>query len=135
MYRKRTYYYVCIVIFTLCTISGCQHYNHNLTGKWQLIAFIGPDQKEIRRDSIFYNFDNYIFSVQNLNPSVNPASEVLYGEFYQAGDSLILQVKDDRYHLNYFYWTSGEKRFEIMDISSSSLWLKDISGVYHFRSY
>jgi hypothetical protein len=133
--QKRTKYHIYILLVVMLFIYGCQHYNLHLNGKWQLLSYIGPDQKELRRDSIFYNFDNYIFSIQNLNPKINPTGEVLAGEFEQQGDSLFLKVVDDWFHVNYFYWTSNEKRFKIMDISSSSLWLKDETGTYHFRSY
>jgi hypothetical protein len=87
------------------------------------------------RDSIFYNFDNYTFEVQNMNPVTNPTKGVLMGEFRQVGDSLILTVVDNWYIPSHFYWNSLEKRFKILDISMTKLRLSATDGIYTFRSY
>jgi len=87
------------------------------------------------RDSIFYNFDNYIFQVQNVSRYSNPNGGVLMGEFRQTGDSLILRVVDNWYTPSYFYWNGLEKRFKIIDISTSTLQLSATDGIYTFRSY
>ena len=118
----------------LLSLTGCQDYNAKLNGKWQLMTITTPTQTLIR-DSIFYNFDNYIFQVQNVSRYSNPNGGVLMGEFRQTGDSLILRVVDNWYTPSHFYWNGLEKRFKIIDISSSTLRLSATDGIYTFRSY
>jgi len=113
---------------------GCSNYNPKLEGKWQLTYFKSSQPIQLPIDSLFYNFTNNIFMIQNFGAG-NTSGQNLYGEFHQYGDSLILTVVDDWYTLSNYYWTSKEKRFKILEISSSSLWLSDKDATYHFRSY
>lgn len=119
-----------IIIFSLLALTGCHDYNPKLNGKWQLMTVSTPTQTVVR-DSIFYNFDNYTFEVQNMK-----VGGVLLGEFHQVGDSLILQVVDNWYIPSNFYWNSLEKRFKIVSISLSKLRLSENDRImYTFRSY
>jgi len=133
MHQKKWIWTLLTGLFLL-SLTGCHDYNPNLHGKWQLMTITTPTQTLIR-DSIFYNFDDYTFEIQNLSPYSNPNGGVLIGEFHQAGDSLILQVVDNWYTPSHFYWNGLEKRFKIIDISSSTLRLSATDGIYTFRSY
>jgi len=134
MHTNKSWIYVILLLFVLPILNGCHNYNPDLNGKWQLMTITTPTQTLVR-DSIFYNFDNYTFEVQNMNPVTNPNYGVLIGEFHQVGDSLILQVVDNWYIPSNFYWDGLEKRFKILDISMTKLRLSAIDGIYTFRSY
>ena len=134
MYTNKSCIYLILLLFLLPVLNGCHDYNPNLHGKWQLMTITTPTQTLIR-DSIFYNFDNYTFEVQNLSRYSNPNGSDLMGEFHQVGDSLILKVVDNGYTPSYFYWNGLEKHFKIVDISSSKLQLSATDGIYTFRSY
>ncbi len=134
MYINKSWIYLILLLFLLPVLTGCHDYNPNLHGKWQLMTITTPTQTLVR-DSIFYNFDNYTFEVQNLSRYSNPNGSDLIGEFHQVGDSLILKVVDNWYTPSYFYWNGLEKGFKIIDISSSKLQLSATDGIYTFRSY
>ena len=134
MYTNKSCIYLILLLFLLPVLNGCHDYNPNLHGKWQLMTITTPTQTLIR-DSIFYNFDNYTFEVQNLSRYSNPNGSDLMGEFHQVGDSMILKVVDNGYTPSYFYWNGLEKHFKIVDISSSKLQLSATDGIYTFRSY
>jgi hypothetical protein len=126
---------VLIVISSLLTTGCSSGYNADLNGKWQLISFQSKGTIQLPVDSIFYNFENHIFVVQNLSSFSNQAKAELFGEFFQTSDSLIFKVVDSGYPLGNFFWTGNERKFKIDRISSSVLWLSDSIGSYHFRSY
>lgn len=116
----------------LLLFSGCQNYNPKLNGKWQLLTVQSPSQQTWVRDSIFYNFDNYTFEIQNLS---RYHGGTMMGEFQQKGDSLLLQVVDQGYTLSRFYWYSLSKRFKIVSLSCSRMQLSEADTLYTFRSY
>ncbi|MBB3186433.1 lipocalin-like domain-containing protein [Microbacter margulisiae] len=130
----KKYLLISCLLMGIFLLAGCHNYNPDLNGKWQLMTISTPTQT-IVRDSIFYNFDNYTFEVQNMNRNTNPNGGVLLGEFHQIGDSLILQVVDNWYIPSHFYWNSLEKRFKIVSISLSRLRLSENDSIYTFRSY
>jgi len=134
MCTQKSWTYLLFSLLLIPILNGCHDYNPNLHGKWQLLTITTPTQILIR-DSIFYNFDNYTFQVQNLSRYSNPNGGDLLGEFHQVGDSLILKVVDNWYTPSYFYWNGLEKHFKILDISSSKLRLSATDGIYSFRSY
>ncbi|MGC9151637.1 MAG: lipocalin-like domain-containing protein [Microbacter sp.] len=116
---------------SLLILTGCQDYNPKLNGKWQLMTVQTPSQTWVR-DSIFYNFDNYTFEIQNLS---RYNGGTMMGEFQQKGDSLLLQVVDKGYTPSRFYWYGLSKHFKIVSLSFSRMQLSEADTLYNFRSY
>ncbi|MGL5894777.1 MAG: lipocalin-like domain-containing protein [Bacteroidales bacterium] len=121
----------------LLQTSCSKDYDSTLRGKWQLRERVTP-QESVVRDSLFYNFDNYVFCFQKLNTTSYGRVE-LFGEFAQIGDSLIIDIKDDRfsspYYLTVMEWYSPIMRFQIEELSNKKLVLSDADTTYTFRKF
>ncbi|MGL4994244.1 MAG: lipocalin-like domain-containing protein [Bacteroidales bacterium] len=122
----------------LVILSSCsKEYDSQLRGRWQLRERQTPFES-LKRDSIFYNFDNYVFCFQKLNSTTYGRHE-LFGEFAQIGDSLIIDIKDDRYatdnNLRMMEWHSSIMRFQIEELTNKRLVLSDVDTIYTFRKF
>jgi len=127
-----------ILLSVILLLTSCsKDYDSTLRGKWQLRERVTP-QESVVRDSLFYNFDNYVFCFQKLNTTSYGRVE-LFGEFAQIGDSLIIDIKDDRfsspYYLSVMEWYSPIMRFQIEELSNKKLVLSDADTTYTFRKF
>lgn len=122
-------------IFLLCNCS--KDYSPRLQTKWQLRTTESIGQRHIV-DTIFYNFDNFVFTIQKLTTPYT--SENVYGEFHQKQDSLIISFPDpkyggrDRLKTN-FDWNDTIRRFKIVTLSQNELCLQDQYSILRFRKY
>ncbi|MGL5787331.1 MAG: lipocalin-like domain-containing protein [Bacteroidales bacterium] len=109
-----TFAFVCLLL--LC-ISGCSNgFDDRLRGKWQLREYIhGSESKDF--DQVFYNFSRQVLLIQSKGTET-------YGQFFQEGDSLILELPDhDQVPEAFiqFGWDSTVERVAIRKLSRSKL--------------
>lgn len=127
------------LVLGLILISSCsKDYNPDLRAKWQLREVRVNDNVMQKYDSVFYNFDNYVFCYLKLLPNSFESFQT-FGEFYQKGDSLIINMKDDRYAtpdiLDIMEWQDRVMRFRIQRLDNRALELSDRDTLYVFRKF
>ncbi len=106
--------FVCLFLLFL---SGCSKgFDDRLRGKWQLREYIqGSEPKDFNQ--VFYNFSRQVLWIQAPGASV-------YGQFFQEGDSLILELPDHEQvpeAFTQFGWESTLERVAIRKLSRSKL--------------
>lgn len=131
--------YIFLVILSVSSFwGGCTQndgYIGDLWGKWQLRQIIQNGNTQ-NVDTIFYNFQNDIISLQRLLLNANPP-EVLYGQFVHEGDSLFIymrdELNDDRMPL--FGLNSRESRLKVKELTSKKLILNYKDEFWILRKY
>ncbi|MGL5919793.1 MAG: lipocalin-like domain-containing protein [Bacteroidales bacterium] len=128
-----------VLILGLIIFSSCNKDNDtDLRAKWQLREVRVKNEVRQKYDSVFYNFDNYVFCFLKLVPNSFESFQT-YGEFAQKGDSLIINMKDDYYAtpdiLNIMEWHDRVMRFQIRKLDNRSLELSDRDTLYVFRKF
>lgn len=106
--------FVCLFLFFL---SGCSKgFDDRLRGKWQLREYIkGAESKDFNQ--IFYNFSRQVLLIQAPGASA-------YGQFFQEGDSLIMELPDHDQvpeAFTKFGWESTVERVAIRKLTRSKL--------------
>lgn len=101
----------------LLFLSGCSKgFDDRLRGKWQLREYIqGTESTELNQ--VFYNFSRQVLLIQNKGTET-------FGQFFQEGDSLILELPDHDQvpeAFMHFGWESTEERVAIRKLSRSKL--------------
>lgn len=101
----------------LLFLSGCSKgFDDRLRGKWQLREYIqGTESTE--PNQVFYNFSRQVLWIQTPDAST-------YGQFFQEGDSLILELPDhDQVPEAFmqFGWESTVERVAIRKLTRSKL--------------
>lgn len=142
--RKKNFKYlqagiVCLDFLIVLAVSSCsKNYDPDLRAKWQLREVRVKNELRQKYDSVFYNFDNYVFCFLKLVPNSFESFQT-YGEFNQLGDSLIINMKDDRYAtpdvLNIMEWSGRVMRFQIRRLDNRVLELSDQDTLYVFRKF
>lgn len=112
--KYATLSFVCLLLLFL---SGCSKgFDDRLRGKWQLREYIqGSESRDF--DKVFYNFSSQVLLIQVPGASA-------YGQFFQEGDSLILELPDhDQVPEAFtpFGWESTVERVAIRKLSRSKL--------------
>lgn len=128
-----------VLVLGLIIFSSCsKDYDTDLRAKWQLREVRVKNEVRQKYDSVFYNFDNYVFCFLKLVPNSFESFQT-YGEFAQKGDSLAINMKDDRYAtsdiLNTMEWHDRVMRFQIRKLDNRSLELSDRDTLYVFRKF
>ncbi|MGL5786764.1 MAG: lipocalin-like domain-containing protein [Bacteroidales bacterium] len=105
------------IFLLLVCISGCSKgFDDRLRGKWQLREYIhGTESAEFNQ--VFYNFSRQVLQIQAPGASA-------YGQFFQEGDSLILELPDHDQvpeAFTQFGWESTVERVAIRKLSRSKL--------------
>ncbi|MDD2797536.1 MAG: lipocalin-like domain-containing protein [Bacteroidales bacterium] len=127
-----------VTTFFLFLDTSCSdNYNSDLRGKWQLRS-IETNGITKSVDSIFYNFDNLVFVMQNITHKTSVVS--VFGTFQQDQDSLTIGFPDSKYGSrdklwNYFQWADSIQTFKIIDLSHKRLCLKNKVSTLSFRKY
>ena len=107
---------ISIYLLLLC-ISGCSKgFDDRLRGKWQLREYMQEaESKDF--DKVFYNFSRQVLQIQAPGASA-------FGQFFQEGDSLILELPDhDQVPETFmqFGWESTVERVAIRKLTRSKL--------------
>lgn len=105
---------ICLLLLSL---SGCSKgFDDRLRGKWQLREYIqGAETAEFNQ--VFYNFSRQVLLIQAPGGGA-------YGQFFQEGDSLILELPDhDKVPevFTQFGWEATVERVAIRKLSRSKL--------------
>lgn len=114
--KQNKYTKLGLACLLLLCISGCSKgFDDRLRGKWQLREYIqGTESKDFNQ--VFYNFSRQVLWIQS------PGST--YGQFFQEGDSLILELPDHEQLpevFRQFGWESPVERVAIRKFSRSKL--------------
>lgn len=101
----------------LLFLSGCSKgFDDRLRGKWQLREYIqGTESAEFNQ--VFYNFSRQVLLIQAPGASA-------YGQFFQEGDSLIMELPDHDQvpeAFTKFGWESTVERVAIRKLSRFKL--------------
>lgn len=101
----------------LLFLSGCSKgFDDRLRGKWQLSEYIqGSESRDFNQ--VFYNFSRQVLLIQNKGTET-------FGQFFQEGDSLILELPDhDQVPEAFmqFGWESTVERVAIRKLTRSKL--------------
>lgn len=115
--KQNKYTKLGLAFLLLLLLSGCSKgFDDRLRGKWQLHEYIhGAESAELNQ--VFYNFSRQVLLIQAPGASA-------YGQFFQEGDSLILELPDhDQVPEAFmqFGWESTEERVAIRKLSHSKL--------------
>lgn len=115
--KQKKYTPFAFVCLLLLLLSGCSKgFDDRLRGKWQLREYI-QGTESTAFDQVFYNFSRQVLWIQAPGASA-------YGQFFQEGDSLILELPDnDKVPAAFtsFGWESTVERVAIRKLSSSRL--------------
>lgn len=106
-----------LVCLFLLLLSGCSKgFDDRLRGKWQLREYIkGTESTEVNQ--VFYNFSKQVLLIQNKGSET-------FGQFFQKGDSLIMELPDHDQvpeAFTQFGWESTVERVAIRKLSRSKL--------------
>ncbi len=135
---KKSFFRFCCSFLLTLLLSACHKEPADLLeGKWQLRTEI-MNGSLLSVDTLFYNFDNRVFMIQNNN--VKTGYNIgLFGEYTLLDDSLKLTVVDTDYlpQLHSYRWSENvaQRTFSIVDLTASKLTLRDNHSVLIFRKY
>lgn len=115
--KQNKYTKLGLACLLLLFLSGCSKgFDDRLRGKWQLREYIqGTESKAF--DQVFYNFSRQVLLIQAPGASA-------YGQFFQEGDSLILELPDNEKvpaAFTQFGWESTVEHVAIRKLSRSKL--------------
>lgn len=115
--KQNKYTKLGLACLLLLFLSGCSKgFDDRLRGKWQLREYIhGTQSAEFNQ--VFYNFSRQVLLIQASGASA-------YGQFFQEGDSLILELPDNKdvpSAFTQFGWESTVERVAIRKLSRSKL--------------
>lgn len=133
----KTFTLIAIILLSILFFNCSNEYDSHLQTKWQLNTSERNNQI-IFVDTIFYNFDNHVFTMQRL---INEHfGENAYGQFHQKGDSLIISFPDPKYGgkerlRTNFDWIDSIRRFRIVTLTHNELCLQDQYSKLRFRKY
>lgn len=106
-----------LVCLLLLLLSGCSKgFDDRLRGKWQLREYIKEAESKAF-DQVFYNFSRQVLLIQDKGTET-------FGQFFQEGDSLILELPDhDKVPevFTQFGWEATVERVAIRKLSRSKL--------------
>lgn len=115
--KQNKYTKLSLACLLLLFLSACSKgFDDRLRGKWQLREYIqGTESSQFNQ--VFYNFSRQVLLIQAPGASA-------YGQFFQEGDSLILELPDhDQVPEAFmqFGWESTVERVAIRKLSRSKL--------------
>ncbi|MGL5317165.1 MAG: lipocalin-like domain-containing protein [Bacteroidales bacterium] len=120
---------ICLVL--LLTTSSCsKNFDDRLRGQWQLQEYsVGAEQ--VRFDRVFYKFSRQVLQISAPGGGA-------YGQFFQEGDSLFLELPDhdkvpDAFRP--FGWSTTREHVEIRSLSRQKLELSQGTKYWHFRKF
>lgn len=132
--KQRLPYYLLVL---LLSVTACDKSDFDtLTGQWQMRTQTLPDGTSYRVDTLFYNFDMGVFSLQEINDT-----EYYFGTYELGGGLLDMEVKSLRVMpedsvVVYPYWGDGNHRvFNLDKLNSSTLQLSYNDTIYLFRKF
>ncbi len=135
MQIKKILLLVCLIV---CSVS-CKEGDDGLEGKWQLRE-MRYDDKVVRVDTVFYNFQFGVFQLQAFN-SVPMVVNSVIGSYVIAEDTIKMNVEplfaNDLHALKFYYdWDKPSAKFHIDKHSASRLHLlREDEVLFVFRKF
>lgn len=126
------------ILLLLLAISCSKDTENKLEGKWQLRQ-VETEGTVVSVDTVWYNFQNTLFSYQLYNPSTGSYRQQ-YGFNTVTGGELLLELGDNPLPNDQFLpltdWDRAERSFSVTKLKGSELILTDASGkIYTFRRF
>lgn len=123
-------------IISFLNVSCTNDDSKKIEGKWQLVNYEDANGEVFKAENLFYNFQKGSFSIICLVDK--DVYDSFFGNYVLQDDKISIILLPEyigEVYDKYIGWDNWRREFEIVDLTTTKLYLKSNDVYYRFRRY